>query len=111
MRDALGRVCAACLLLTATPLWADQRQEPVGLVLSAGGSKLLRANTETPLSARAGDLLFAGDGLKTETGATSFLFCPAKAIDTLPPAGEVRLEAKAPTGKTAKVSETPARGC
>ncbi len=66
------------------------------MVLNAAGSKLLRADTETPLSARSGDLLFAGDGLKTETGAASFLFCPAKAIDTLSASGEVRFEAKQP---------------
>jgi tetratricopeptide (TPR) repeat protein len=89
----------------------DTKEEPVGLILSSVGSKLLRADTETPLDARPGDLLFAGDGLKTETGPTSFLFCPAKAIDTLAPAGEVRLEAKAPKVKTGKISEQPARTC
>ncbi len=65
-------------------------------VLSAGGSKLLRANTETPLAARAGDLLFAGDGLRTEAGPASFLFCPAKTIETLSAAGEVHFDAKQP---------------
>ncbi len=83
----------------------------MGLVLSAGGSKLLRADTETPLGARPGDLLFAGDGLRTETSAASFLFCPSKAIDTLGPAGEVRLELKQPKVKTGKISEQPARAC
>src|ERR1700681_846763 len=111
MRDALGRVCAACLLLIATPLCADQREEPGGLVLSAGGSKLLRANTETPLSARAGDLLFAGDGLRTEATAASFLFCPAKAIQTLSPSGEVKFDTKQPKVKSGKISEQPARAC
>ena len=90
---------------------ADTKEEPVGLVLSATGSKLLRADTETPLTARPGDLLFAGDGLRTETGPASFLFCPAKAIDTLSPSGEVRLDAKAPKVKTGKISEQPARAC
>ena len=85
--------------------------EPVGLVLKSGGSKLLRANTETPLSARAGDLLFSGDGLRTETTAASFLFCPAKSIDTLAPSGEVRFEAKQPKVKTGKISQQPARAC
>ena len=46
-------------------------------------------------SARPGDLLFAGDGLKTETGPASFLFCPAKAIDTLTRFGEVRFGSQA----------------
>lgn len=90
---------------------ADTREEPVGLVLNAGGSKLLRADTETPLTARPGDLLFAGDGLKTETGAASFLFCPAKAIDTLSAAGEVRFEPKQPKVRAGKITEQPARAC
>src|SRR5438270_6520985 len=100
-----GAIFAACCVL------ADTKEEPVGLVLSAAGSKLLRADTETPLAARAGDLLFAGDGLKTETGAASFLFCPAKMIDTLSPAGEVRLDAKQPRVRSGRISEQPARAC
>jgi tetratricopeptide (TPR) repeat protein len=101
----------AILLLTSFAWAADQKETPVGLILSAGGSKLLRADTETPISARSGDLLFAGDGLKTESDAASFLFCPAKAIDTLSASGEVRFEAKQPKIRAGKISEQPARGC
>ena len=90
------------------PLFAD---EPVGLVLNSGGSKILRANTETPLSARPGDLLFSGDGLRTEATAASFLFCPTKLIDTLSPAGEVRFDLKQPKIKTGKISQQPAGAC
>ena len=103
-------VCAALLLIPVL-LFADTKEEPVGLVLTATGSKLLRADTETPLAARPGDLLFAGDGLRTETGPASFLFCPSKALDTLTPSGEVRLDAKAPKVKAGKISEQPARAC
>jgi tetratricopeptide (TPR) repeat protein len=99
--------CALIALLTA----AARADEPVGLVLSAGGSKLLRANTETALMARAGDLLFPGDGLRTESSAASFLFCPAKSIETLSASGEVRFDTKAPKVKTGKISEQPARAC
>src|ERR1700730_10946773 len=99
------------LLLSIGFAAGDTKEEPVGLILSSAERNLTRADTETPLAARPGDLLFAGDGLKTETGSTSFLFCPAKAIDTLGPAGEVRLEAKAPKVKTGKITEVPARAC
>src|ERR1700761_7509384 len=92
-------------------LLADTPEEPVGLVLSATGSKLLRADTETPLAARPGDLLFAGDGLRTETGPASFLFCPAKSLDTLMPASEVHFDTKSPKVKSGKISEQPARAC
>src|SRR5262249_23757142 len=97
---------AALMLALCIELRADQ---PVGLVISAGGSKLLRADAETPLAARPGDLLFSGDGLRTESSAASFLFCPAKAIDTLSPSGEVPLYAKQPKGQTGKISGSPTR--
>jgi protein O-mannosyl-transferase len=87
------------------------KEDPVGLVLNPGGGKLLRANTETPLAARAGDLLFSGDGIRTEGSPASFLFCPSKLLDTLSASGEVRLDAKAPKVKTGKISEAPARAC
>ena len=102
---------SACATLIALCAFGDGKEEPVGLVLSATGSKLLRADTETPLAARPGDLLFSGDGLRTETGPASFLFCPAKSLDTLEPSGEVRLDAKSPKVKSGKISETPARAC
>src|SRR5215469_8883912 len=92
------------LILLSLPVMAEApREEPVGLVLSAAGSKLLRADTETPLAARPGDLLFTGDGLRTEAGPASFLFCPGKSLDTLTPSGEVRLDAKAPKVRTGKI--------
>jgi tetratricopeptide (TPR) repeat protein len=108
---AHARGSVGFLLLLAAVCFADTKEEPVGLVLSATGSKLLRADTETPLAARPGDLLFAGDGLRTETGPASFLFCPGKALDTLTPSGEVRLDAKAPKVKAGKITEQPARAC
>jgi protein O-mannosyl-transferase len=108
------RKLALAVLILLWPLLraqADTKEEPVGLVLSTVGGKVLRADTETPLAARPGDLLFAGDGLRTDTGTASFLFCPAKVIDTLSPSGEVRLDAKAPKIKAGKISEQPARAC
>ena len=108
---AHARGSVVMLLLCTGATLADTKEEPVGLVLSATGSKLLRADTETPLAARPGDLLFSGDGLRTETGPASFLFCPAKSLDTLLPSGEVRLDAKAPKVKAGKISEQPTRAC
>ena len=101
---------AAALLVFAFAALADVEQ-PVGVLLSPGGSKLLKANVETPLAAKAGDLLFTGDGLRTETTPASFLFCPGKTLNTLGPAGEVRFDAKTPKVKTGKISEQPARSC
>ena len=78
---------ALCFAAMATVLWADTKpevkEEPVGLVLNPGGGKLLRFDTETPLALRAGDLLFSGDGVRTDATPASYLFCPAKTIQTL----------------------------
>jgi tetratricopeptide (TPR) repeat protein len=98
-------------ILLAACAWADQREQPVGLVLSAGGSQLRRSDTETPLAARSGDLLFSGDILKTDTGSASFLFCPEKAVETMAPLTEVRMEAAKPRVKTGKLSQQPAHTC
>jgi tetratricopeptide (TPR) repeat protein len=105
-------VCLAAAFAASLPIArADTKEAPVGLVLSAAGSKLLRADTLTPLAAQPGDLLFSGDGLRTETDSASFLFCPSKAIQTLSPSGEVRLDSKQPKVKSGKISEQPARAC
>lgn len=114
MRRKLLSFSASTVFLCSASITArgvEPKEQPVGLVLAANGSQLLRADTETPLAARAGDLLFTGDGLRTADGAASFLFCPAKAIETLGPSGEVRLEPKQPKVKTGKISEQPARAC
>src|SRR5271165_3106303 len=111
MRNWVVQFAIGSVLLAAGPVVADTKEEPVGLILNASGSKLMRADTETPLAARPGDLLFSGDGLKTEAGAASFLFCPAKTIDTLSASGEVRFEPKQPRVKSGKISEQPARAC
>ena len=102
---------AVAALFAVCAFAAEQKEAAVGLVLTGAGGKVLRADTETPLAARPGDLLFAGDGLRTESSPASFLFCPAKSIDTLGPSGEVRLDAKQPRVKAGKITEQPARAC
>src|SRR5262249_23716754 len=51
------------ILLAQTP----KKEEPVGLVLTPGGAKILRAGVETPLAAKPGDILFSGDAMKTDS--------------------------------------------
>ena len=111
MHSSWWRPMGIVLVLSASQILADTNEQPVGLVLSGAGTKLLRADTETPLSARPGDLLFSGDGLRTENAPASFLFCPAKVIETLEPSGEVRFDPKQPKVKTGKMSQQPARAC
>jgi tetratricopeptide (TPR) repeat protein len=92
---------------------ADQaKEQPVGLVMAPGGAKILRANTETPLAARTGDILFSGDALRTEAAPATFLYCPAKASESLAPNGEVMLDAAKLKVKTGKIADSkPVASC
>src|SRR4051794_12066475 len=89
---------------------ADAPEQPVGLVLNAGGSKLLRVHTETLVAARIGDLLFNGDVMKTETAPAVFLFCPVKQSNTLGPSGEITFGDKALKIKTGKITDQKSVG-
>jgi tetratricopeptide (TPR) repeat protein len=98
MRGAFISSLAAVALAVLPPAnllnAADTREEPVGLILTAAGGKVLRANTETPLAARSGDILFSGDSLQAIGSPASFLYCPGKSSQTLDSGGEVLLDAK-----------------
>jgi tetratricopeptide (TPR) repeat protein len=94
---------APAVLLPVLLFAADMREEPVGLILTAVGGKVLRANTETPLAARSGDILFAGDSLQAIGAPANFLYCPAKSNQTLDSGGEVLLDAKQLKVKTGKL--------
>ncbi|HEV8146447.1 MAG TPA: tetratricopeptide repeat protein [Bryobacteraceae bacterium] len=102
--------CIWVTLLSSVAALADQpaqKQESLGLILNPGGAKLLREGQETPLDARAGDLLYAGDGLRTTAGPAKFMFCPSKTLQTLTAAGEVRLDKATLKVKTGKLSDEP----
>jgi len=91
---------------------AETREEPVGLILSAADGKVLRANTETPLAARAGDILFSGDSLRAVGSPANFLYCPGKSSQTLAPGGEVLLDTKQLKVKSGKLdSPKPVNAC
>jgi Flp pilus assembly protein TadD len=114
-----GLTFSTCLIGTALAILcalpvvrADIGEQPVGLILNAGTGKLLRANTQTPLSARAGDLLFAGDGLRSDKSSVTYLFCPAKESQTLATDSEIRLEAKQSKIKIGKLDQQrPVASC
>jgi len=98
-------------LLAQCGLMAAALEQPVGLILSAGGSRLLRAGTETTLASRPGDLLFSGDKLSTTDAPASFLFCPGKIRESLLPRGEIQLQNKRLRLLQGKTSEQPVGGC
>jgi tetratricopeptide (TPR) repeat protein len=71
------------LLLAIALQAAAPKEQPVGLLLTPGGSQLIRSGNETPFSAKVGEVLFSGDRVKTSAGPASFLFCPEKSSVTL----------------------------
>jgi len=89
------------------PYPRDQKEVAVGLVLTGAGGKVLRADTETPLAARPGDLLSRATACEPKL-RRFFPVCPTKNIDTLGPAGEVRLDTKQPKVRPER-SRTAAR--
>ena len=109
---ALALALALSTVLTAAPAPGPAKEEPVGLLLTATGSKVLRANSETALAARAGDVLFSGDELRTESGSASFLYCPGKTSQTLDPGSDLILDTKQLKVKTGKISASkPLNSC
>lgn len=101
----MRRLFAAAAVLPAMALAQAPKEDPVGLVLLPGASKLVRANTQSAIAAKAGDILFTGDVLRSEAAAASFLYCPAKTSTTLAPASEVLLEASKLKFNAGKASE------
>ncbi|MEX2262568.1 MAG: tetratricopeptide repeat protein [Bryobacteraceae bacterium] len=90
----MKRCFVTLFLLAAVALAQPKKEDPVGLVLLPGGGKLLRAGAELPLSAKSGDILFAGDAVRTEGAAATLLYCPSKLSLSLGPQGDLLLDAK-----------------
>jgi tetratricopeptide (TPR) repeat protein len=112
MRRLLQRALLSGAIVAGGLHAAESREEPVGLVLSAAGAKVLRASTETALAARSGDILFSGDDLKAADSPANFLFCPGKASQTLNPGGEVLLDTKQLKIKAGKLdAPKPVNAC
>src|SRR5437879_6049312 len=61
----------------------------LGLIIRPGKATIRRTNSEVSLAARTGDLLFAGDALRSEAESVTYLFCPEKALETLSPLSEI----------------------
>ena len=104
---------SAIVCLAVVPLCAEPaKEQPVGLIVSAGSAKLLRANTETALAARTGDVLFSGDALRTGSSPSTFLFCPSKVSQNLAPNAEVLFESAKMKVKSGKLAESkPVASC
>ncbi len=91
---------AGCFLLAfgvlhgGSLLSQTRREQPVGLILTAKDGRLRRSDAESSLTAKPGDVLYAGDSILSQTSAVEFLFCPDKSWQGLEPNGEALVEAK-----------------
>jgi len=99
-------------LLAVGLVAADTPETPVGIVLSAGDAKLMRANTATATEAKTTDLLFAGDAIHTGSVPATYLFCAGKTRQTLGPKGEARFESMQVRIKSGKITaQHPVGSC
>ncbi len=100
-----GAAVAGLSVLLAATSWAQAKKEdPVGLVMLPGGSKVLRSGAESPLSAKPGDILFPGDSVRTEGSPASMLFCPAKASLNVAASSDILLDAKQYKMRSGKIA-------
>ena len=108
----MRRAGLICLLSAGVLLAQPKKEEPVGLILNPGGAKLVRAEAQTPLAAKAGDILFSGDAMKSESAPASFLFCPGKTSQALAAGGDVLFAATAMKVRAGKlVDSKPIASC
>ena len=93
-------------------IFADAPETPVGILLSAGDAKVVRANSTNPVDAKASDLVFSGDSIRTGSSPASYLFCAGKSRQTLAPKGEALFEADKVRVRKGKLSaQQPAGSC
>ncbi len=74
-RISLAGACVVALAQTA--------EEPVGLVLGAGGGAQIQRRAGEAVAARAGEMLFTGDRLRTGAAPASYLYCPGRASERI----------------------------
>ena len=93
-------------------IFADAPETPVGILLSAGDVKVVRANSNNQVDAKPSDLLFSGDSIRTGSAPASYLFCAGKSRQTLAPKGEALFEADQVRVRKGKLAaQQPAGSC
>lgn len=108
MRATLfGGIVLALLIPAASA--QGRKSQPVGLVLGSGATLLRGTSTA---AVKPGEVLFAGDTLKSGAAPVSFLFCPGKYSAALPAGAEVTFQESAAELKSgALANRTPVAAC
>jgi hypothetical protein len=102
-----GGIVLALLIPAAAA--QGRKSQPVGLVLGSGAT-LHRGAATAPV--KPGEVLFAGDTLKSGATPVSFLFCPERYSAALPPGAEAAFQESAVQMKSgALASRKPAASC
>ncbi|MDZ4801678.1 MAG: tetratricopeptide repeat protein [Bryobacteraceae bacterium] len=101
----MRKLCRAAVWAGVMLAGAQELEQPVGLVLTSKAAKLRRSGSELPLTAKSGDVIFAGDALVADGGSATFLFCPGKSSQTVASTGEVLFERKQLRVKTGQLSD------
>ncbi len=100
------------LVIGQLAIFADAPETPVGILLSAPDARIVRANSTSPVAAKASDLLFSGDSIQTGSAPASYLFCAGKSRQTLAPKAEALFEPTQVRIKKGKLaSQQPAGSC
>ena len=111
----MNKIRFGAFLIASMGSWnlrADTPETPVGILLSAGDAKLMRAGAAAAADAKTTDLLFAGDSIRTGSAPATYLFCAGKTRQTLGPKGEARFESAQVRIKTGKITaQQPAGSC
>jgi hypothetical protein len=103
---AIAMISGVTLLSAA--VWAQANDPPVGLILLASGARIVHRN-HPEIAAAGGDLLFAGDRIRTRDEPATIILCPGGKTPPLTVAAgtEVTIERDrvAALRKTGRISE------
>ncbi len=105
---------ASIVLVACAHIGAGMAQQEIGqaLILAGGGARLTRAGSELDVAARDGEVVFAGDFLRTGTTAAIILSCASNTRQTLGPGTDALFERSSMKLRSGKVTaQQPAPGC
>src|SRR5579859_3505877 len=105
-------VLSTAALAGAQAVDSSAHNEVVGILLRTRGATLSRAPSRSASTAKAGDILFAGDRLQSSQEPLSFIYCPEKSLLTLAGGSETTLRANALLLSTGSITDRkPVASC
>ena len=96
------------LLPIACAAFAQTGEEPLGIVIVAGGAQVRPAGYNSAIELAKEDYVFSGDTIVTNLGDAEIAFCPSNALFRLPTRGEFMIdehEIRAKTGNPVRLTD------